>query len=377
MQPAFFRPLRRKGRRKRPGMRLGMLLLCPLVAAALAGCESLAYYAQAASGQLSLLGRRQPIEEVIEAPDTADALKSQLRLVLELREFARDFLQLPLHGQYGDYADLQRDFVVWNVLAAPELSLQEETWCFPLVGCVAYRGYFSEGAAREFAGQLVAQGFDTHVTGVAAYSTLGWMRDPVLNTFVMLPEPRLADLIFHELAHQLLFIPGDTLFNESFASTLAREGVRRWLLANGEPGQHASYLEELVRENDFLALLGRYRSELQRLYQSGESVTGKRHRKALLIGELRDDYQRLESGWGVGPVYRTWMDGPINNAKLNGVALYHQLVPPLQRQLAEEDGDLALFYRRCRELAELEIGARHRALMPSRPGEAPAGAPGI
>ncbi len=230
---------------------LRSLLLLPILAGMLAGCESLAYYAQAASGQWSLLSRRQPIEEVIAAPDTSEALSSQLQLVPALRDFARESLQLPLNGQFLDYADLQRDYVVWNVLAAPELSFQAETWCFPLVGCVAYRGYFSASAAREFAGDLAVRGYDTHVAGVAAYSTLGWMHDPVLNTFVMLPEPRLADLIFHELAHQLLFIPGDTGFNESFATTVAREGVRRRLHTRGEPDQYANYLAEIDRENDF------------------------------------------------------------------------------------------------------------------------------
>lgn len=337
-------------------------LVIPWLAAVLAGCETVGFYAQAASGQLSLLGKRQPIDELIVAPDTPALLRSQLELVLRLRDFAEDSLHLPLNDQYSDYADLQRDYVVWNVFVAPELSLQAKTWCFPIAGCVAYRGYFSEQAARNFADDMAAAGFDTYVAGVTAYSTLGWMRDPVLNTFVSLPEPQLADLIFHELAHQLLYVPGDTLFNESFATTVAVEGVRRWLHARGAAPEYARYLESLERQSDFTQLLARYRESLETVYRSDMGDAEKRREKTRLITELREEYPLLEQSWGGVPVYRAWIDGPVNNARLNAVSLYHGLVPALQRLLAGEDGDLPAFYRRCRQLAELDTAARRERL---------------
>jgi predicted aminopeptidase len=358
-------PLRRRDSPRSlfgPGGWLQILLVVPCLAVLLPGCQTVSFYAQAASGQLSLLGKRQPIDNLITAPATPSALKRQLELVLELRAFAEDALQLPLNGQYRDYADLRRDYVVWNVFVAPELSLQPETWCFPIAGCVAYRGYFNEQSARDYADGMAARGFDTYVAGVTAYSTLGWMRDPVLNTFVFLPEPQLADLIFHELAHQLLYVPGDSLFNESFATTVAVEGVRRWLHARGAADQYATYLESLERQRDFVGLLARYRESLENVYLSDVVDTEKRREKTRLITSLRDDYAQLEESWGGVPVYRAWIDGPVNNAKLNAVSLYYGMVLPLQRLLAREDNDLPSFYRRCRQLAELDNGAR-RALL--------------
>ena len=371
VSPVSRAPRRRGSPGNRPGLRgwLQVLLVVPCLAAVLAGCETVGFYAQAASGQLSLLGRRQPIDELIAAPDTPAALKRQLELVLRLRDFAERSLHLPLNNQYGDYADLQRDYVVWNVFAAAELSLQPQTWCFPIAGCVAYRGYFNAQSAREYADSMAARGFDTYVSGVTAYSTLGWMRDPVLNTFIYLPEPQLADLLFHELAHQLLYVPGDTLFNESFATTVAVEGVRRWLHARGAADMYATYLESLDRQSDFVGLLARYRESLQGIYLADIGDAEKRREKARLIGELRAEYAQLEEGWGGVSPYRAWIDGPVNNAKLNAVSLYHGLVPPLQRLLAREHNDLPSFYQQCRQLAGLDTAARHERL------QAPGGEP--
>lgn len=324
----------------------------------LSGCETVGFYAQAAAGQLSLLGRREPIDGLIAAPGTPAALRRQLELVLQLRAFAKESLHLPLKDQYREYADLERDYVVWNVFVAPELSLQAKTWCFPVAGCVDYRGYFNEQSARNYADGMAARGFDTYVAGVTAYSTLGWMRDPVLNTFVFLPESQLADLIFHELAHQLLYVPGDTLFNESFATTVAVEGVRRWLHARGAVQEYAKYLERLERQRDFTDLLARYRALLEEVYLADTGEVEKRREKVRLIEKLREDYTQLEERWGDGPVYRAWIDGPVNNARLNAVSLYYGLVPGLQQLLAREHDDLPAFYRRCREIAGLDPPAR-------------------
>lgn len=271
-------------------------------------------------------------------------------------------MQLPVKNQYSDYIDLKRDFVVWNVFVAPELSLQAKTWCYPIVGCASYRGYFSESGARTYAEGMSAQGFDTHVGGVAAYSTLGWLNDPVLNTFVFRREPKLAELIFHELAHQLLYVPGDTAFNESFATTVAREGVRRWLLRQGDAQRYGAYQQTVQEQEDFVRLLSRYRDLLESVYASGSSDTGKRHRKAELITRLRQDYGSLERDSGGELPYAGWMAGPINNAKLNSVALYHDLVPGLENMLAEEGHQMSAFYSRCRELADLSPEMRLSSL---------------
>ena len=340
-------------------IRLSLLLILCLP---LAGCDSLGYYSQAVSGQLSVLSGRQAITEYIDDPDTHPNLQKQLSLVLELRAFAEIELQLPVEGQYSDYVDLDRDYVVWNVFAAPELSLQAKTWCYPIAGCAGYRGYFSEVDARAFAGRLAEQGFDTYVGGVAAYSTLGWLDDPILNTFVFREESQLADLIFHELAHKLLYVPGDSVFNESFATAVAREGVRRWMLRKGNEDEYPGYLEGVQQKEEFIKLVVRYREMLESIYQSSSGDDEKRRRKEELIDQLRGDYESLQQKEGGSLPYTGWMTAVINNAKLNSIAMYYDLVPALEKLLAEESFQLPGFYARCLELEELTPDERGRQL---------------
>ncbi|MFB3078000.1 MAG: aminopeptidase, partial [Lysobacterales bacterium] len=254
------------------------------------------------------------------------------------------------------------DYVVWNVFVAPELSLQAKTWCYPIVGCADYRGYFSENSARAYSDRMAARGFDTYVGGVSAYSTLGWLNDPVLNTFVFREELKLAELIFHELAHQLLYLPGDTMFNESFATTVAREGVRRWVLHQDDAGHYTSYQTRMQQHDDFIRLLGNYRDMLASVYESSSGDDVKRRGKAELINQLRQDYDSLLQEWGGSLPYTEWIAAPINNAKLNSVALYHNLVPGLERLLAEENYQLSNFYVRCRQLRKLTPAERRGRL---------------
>ena len=329
---------------------------------ALAGCESLGYYSQAASGQWSLLNDRQAIAQLIEDPNTPVDLKSQLQLVLELRAFAQSELLLPVEDQYSQYVNLERDAVVWNVFAAPELSLEPKTWCYPIAGCAAYRGYFNEPGAQDYAAKLADQGYDTYVGGVAAYSTLGWLNDPVLNTFVYWEESQLADLIFHELAHQLLYVPGDTLFNESFATTVAMEGVQRWMQSRNNTEQYEKYLQGRARQEDFIHLLGRYRERLVRVYEATSGDDEKRRRKEQQIRQLREEYKSLQQQWGDKRAYSAWMAAPINNAKLNSVALYFDWVPALERLLAKENYHLQKFYERCEQVADLRPNQRRELL---------------
>ncbi|MEH6583345.1 MAG: aminopeptidase [Halioglobus sp.] len=340
-------------------------ILWPLMAClllTLGACESLQFYSQAAAGQLSLMSNRESIKALIEDPDTSASLREKLELVLELRRFAQDELQLPVEGQYSHYVDLERDAVVWNVFVAPELSLEAKSWCYPIAGCAAYRGYFHEDSAREYAAEFAAQGFDTYVGGVAAYSTLGWLDDPVLSTFIHRQEAQLADLVFHELAHQVLYLPGDTRFNESFATAVAQEGVRRWMESRGDTEAFSHYIQERRRQDDFTQLVSRHRAALVKVYESELGESEKRALKSTRFEALRTDYASLQHEWGGSHDYSAWMAAPMSNAKLNSVALYYDLVPAFLNLLAEEENTLSEFYSRCQQFEGLDPAERYRQL---------------
>jgi predicted aminopeptidase len=336
---------------------LGLSIVLVLVA-----CESLGYYAQAAAGQLSLIRDARPINTLLDEPELSIGLRRQLGLVMELRTFAEAELALPVGSQYSQYANLERDSVVWNVFAAPSLHLEPKTWCYPLVGCSAYRGYFDERSALSYAGDLSEQGYDTYVGGVAAYSTLGWLNDPVLNTFIYREESQLADLVFHELAHQLLYVPGDTVFNESFATAVAMEGVRRWMLKRDNPAQYLRYLEGRSKQGQFIALIGRHRDRLAKLYESAADTHEQHRQKTLQISLLRDDFAILQQQWGDDESYSNWMAAPINNAKLISVGLYFDLLPGFQQLLSSSDSNLEKFYTNCQALAGLDYESRRAPL---------------
>ncbi|MCC2637451.1 MAG: putative aminopeptidase [Moraxellaceae bacterium] len=334
-------------------------LLLPLALCGLAGCQSAAYYAQAVQGQTSILVKRQPIPRLLAQPDTAPELRARLEAVQRIRAFAASQLGLPARRQYASYVELGRSYPVWSVTAAPELSLTPRTWCYWIVGCLSYRGFFDEATARRFARRLEAEGEEVYLGGVTAYSTLGWFRDPVLSSFARLPEPELAELIFHELTHQLLYVPGDTVFNESLAVAVAEEGLRRYSLQQGlDLGQ----LEQVRRrQREFVALVLEHRQRLETGLAAAPTDTEKRQAKAAFYAALRSDYAVLRQGWGGYAGYDAWFDG-LNNARLNSVATYYQLVPALRALLQEEGGNMARFLARCRALARLDIADRHRHL---------------
>ncbi|MDB5888475.1 MAG: hypothetical protein JWM03_1347, partial [Rhodocyclales bacterium] len=251
----------------------------------LSGCAGLGpgYYWQAMSGQMEMVRKTQPIEEVLAAPETTPAMRERLKLVGEIRAFASRELGLPDNDSYRRYADLGRASVVWNVFATPPLSMQPKTWCLPVAGCVGYLGFFSEATARARAAELKAEGMDVLVGGVPAYSTLGWFADPVLNTFVNWPEPDLARLIFHELAHQLIYAKGDTEFNESFAVTVEQAGVRRWFAQHGKQDAIAQLERSERISADFATLVLTHRDALIAIYQGTGSDAEKRVRKQAQI----------------------------------------------------------------------------------------------
>jgi predicted aminopeptidase len=355
-------------------------LLAPallLTVVAMSGCQSLSFYGQAVKGQYEIVTHEQKITKLLADPHTPAPLKARLELVERLRAFAAKDLQLPVDGHYEKYADLHRPFVVWNVEAAPEFSLEAKTWWYPFVGRLDYRGYFSERGAENYAASLRKKGYDTYVGGVVAYSTLGWFKDPVLNTFIFDPEPDLAETLFHELGHQRVFASGDTDFNEAFATTVGQEGARRWLRAEGDQAALEKYLAEIRRNDQFAHLIMATRARLETLYGDVHTPGGKikaaetkpsmppeemREQKEHILNVLRQEYQQLKEQWGGNTDYDNWFARPINNAKLNSVATYYDLVPAFERLLAQDGGDLGKFYEAADKLAHESKAERHRQL---------------
>ncbi len=328
----------------------------------LSGCTTIGYYAQAVGGHLEVMRLAAPIEERLREPDTPDLLRAKLARALAIREFASRELALPDNGSYRRYADLGRPFVVWNVVAAPEFSVEPLESCFPFAGCVSYRGYYSEGAARQYAAELAGKGYDVHVGGVPAYSTLGWFDDPVLSTFIQYPEAELARIVFHELAHQTVYLKGDTMFNESFASTVEEEGVRRWLEREGTPAQREAHAESRRRRLEFNAFIGKYRARLAAFYERPVPVEERRAGKERVFAELEDEYRALRISWGGFAGYDRLFARGANNALLASIASYAELVPAFRALLAQKRGDLAAFYDAARGLERLEKPERDARL---------------
>jgi predicted aminopeptidase len=371
-------------------MRFLRIFLLLAAAVFTGGCASLGYYSQAVVGQLDILARTRPITELLDdspaagtethhvAPPLAPAVKARLATVLRVRDFATHALALPDNGSYRVYADVDRTHVAWNVVATPEFSLTPMEWCFPVAGCVPYRGYFSRGRAQRFAEALKQKRLDVRVAGVAAYSTLGWFSDPVFSTQLRRSDTDIAALIFHELAHQKLYLRGDAAFNESFATAVEIEGVRRWLAHGNDAAALDNYLRDLTRQTEFVELLLKYRARLDALYASPlpddtENSVGdtpsRSHRgpaveesmrvaKARHFEALRAEYVLLRKQWGGYDGYDLWFAQGINNAHLASVGLYHQYVPAFQKLLASVHGDLPAFYQQARALSRLPAAER-------------------
>jgi len=343
--------------RRRPEIPLLWLPACLMLLLMLpvSGC----YYMQAIRGHSDLMSRRRPVEDVIADETTPAALKAKLELVRSARDFAVADLLLPDNDSYRSYADLDRQYVVWNVFAAPEFSLQPKTWCFPVAGCVAYRGYFSEDAARKFAAKLEARHYDVVVGGVPAYSTLGRFADPVLNTMLYWSDLDLVATIFHELAHQKLYVKGDSTFDESFASAVADIGVQRWLTSRGELQQFAAYNERKVLRNAMFELVAAARRRLQALYSSALDETVKRRQKQEILATLSADGQSLADTNGGSP---NWLAPPLNNARLVSLTLYEGRVDAFMQMYSACKEQLDCFYARANELARQDEPARSAAL---------------
>lgn len=325
---------------------------------ALLSCETVSYYTQAARGQLSIILEREDIERLLGEEELEDELRRKFELVLELREFAAEELALPVNDNYRTFVDVQREHVVWNVFAAPEFSTENVNWCYPIAGCVSYRGYFSELGATRYAQRLSAEGYDVYTGGVDAYSTLGWFDDSLLSTIVDRVDYQLAGLIFHELAHQVVYLAGDTTFNESFATAVEREGVRRWLQARGETELQAEALLNSERQAQFVAMVSTWRDEFDALYQQEIDVEQMRERKQELQQQLRLTYEQLKLEWEGYVGYDDWFSRSLNNAQLSTVSSYNDYVPAFDRMLLENGGDLESFYLQVGELSGQEEESR-------------------
>lgn len=334
---------------------LMLLFMLPLL-------RSLPFYWQAAAGHLSLLAAARPIDALLQDPGTADDLKHKLRKITQIREFAVRELGLPDNGSYREYVDIGRPAVAWNVVATSEFSLEPVEWCFPVAGCVNYRGYFNKDDAIAYAKILQDEGYDVHVSEVSAYSTLGWFGDPVLSSFIHSSELNLVRLIFHEFAHQAVYVKGDTQFNESFAVAVETEGVARWLSRHGSEAMRKTYFAYQGRKKDYLDLLTRYRTRLENLYASGAGAAAMRSEKARLFRELKDEFGMLKVGWGGYTGYDNWFNQRLTNAHLASIAAYHSLAPGFRALMARQTG-MQAFFDAARELAALPKPLREQRLL--------------
>jgi predicted aminopeptidase len=342
------------------------LTLAAVMLAALSGCTSTAYLLQAANGEWHVIHGRKPIVEVIDDPRTPEPLIRELADVREARDFASRELDLPDNDSYRTYVRIDRPYVVWNVVAAPVLSVQPKEWCFPIAGCVAYRGYFNEKRARDFAARLQQDGYDVVIEGVPAYSTLGKLPDPVMSTMMRYGSDELAAMIFHELAHQLLYVQNDSRFDEAFAVTVEDEGLNRWLEYKGRAARIAGLRKERAEDEQFVALLRRTRDQLAALYASGAPRAAKLQRKQQLFAELAVQIHALERRLGVRfPEYDAWIAQGLNNAELASVGTYNDCLPGFERLLRQENHDLPRFYDAARRLAREPKATRDAQLCPS------------
>ena len=319
------------------------------------GCESWKFYSQASLGQIDILSRSEDITRLLAGQQTPKLIRLKLEKILEIRAFASEKLNLPVGDNFSEYVSIDGRHVLWNVYASPRYSLSPLSWCFPFAGCVTYRGYFDEIDARQYARGLEEKGFDTYVGGVRAYSTLGWFDDVVLSTVLQQSEEELAALIFHELAHQVVYIPGDTQFNEGFATTVEQEGLQLWLAEKNSASSSvilSRAKEAAERRTDFVSLILETREILREVYESGMEKEKMEERKRIIQKELRIKYQSMKEGWGGYSGYDNWFSDGLNNAQISTVASYNNFVPGFKSIFIQENGEFLNFYERIDELSK-------------------------
>lgn len=329
--PRFFRPLH---------------LVIPLMGL-ITSCQTIHFYGQAMAGQMEIIHKSRSNQKIIANPSTDPSLRKKLEAVEEIRRYASEKLSLPGDESYAKYADLGRDHVVWVIYAAPEFSLDAKTWRYPAVGEMDYRGYFKAKDANTLADRLRSEGYDVCIGGVDAYSTLGWFHDPVLNTFVEYPDIDLAETIFHELSHRVVFRRGDTMFNESMANVVAEEGVRRWLRDHGRLEDLAKYEGRIVKRRQFYREIDHTRKRLEVLYASGKPDAEMRRAKAAILKDLQQQFRDLRQKWG-GQGLESWLNEDINNGHIVSLKIYADMMPHFQQLLDDCGGDMALFFKKAK-----------------------------
>jgi len=339
-----------------------MCFVVLITSISLSGCSDLSYYLQCVKGQLEIVSSARPIAQVITDPQTTTELRIKLEKIQKMRNFAVTELGLPDNDSYRRYADIGRPYVVWNVVATEEFSLLPKQWCFPIAGCLSYKGYFEQEQAEQLATRLQTEKYDVDLYGVQAYSTLNWFDDPVLNTFVASSDARLSGLLFHELAHQLIYIDNDSSFNEAFAMTVQIEGVHRWFQQHSEPEEWQQFLEHQRQSEVFQDFLRTTREQLSTLYQQDLPEEQMRNEKQLLISNALENFEELKESGQLGNGFDRWMSRGLNNARLAGIATYRELVPGFQTLLQQCLGDIHCFYQETRALSKLPKAERRKKL---------------
>lgn len=332
----------------------------------LSACSNLSYYLDAATGHLTLLNNAQPIDEILQQQNTDHKLRQQLIDFQQARDFASQYLYLPDNDSYREFSQLDRDYVVWNIVATNEFSTEPEEWCFLFVGCLTYRGYFEKHKVDAYAEELKQQQLDVYVSGVSAYSTLGWFDDPVVSSMLSDNEARRIGIVFHELAHQLMYRKGSTTFNESFARAVEEEGIKRWFEHNNKPLQLKQYKEDLVKSRQFQEMLLRTKNRLSALYSGNLTDQEKRQQKQQYLASIKQDYTRLKQQWGGYSGYDKWMDQELNNAHFVLVKTYHDLVPLFNNMLRQKENNLKAFYHEVKQLSELPDDKFERVILKKR-----------
>lgn len=324
----------------------------------LTGCGDLGYYLQCVTGHMAVMSNTRPINTLINDPETRPELRQQLEKVQAMRSFAVTELGLPDNNSYRRYADIGRPYVVWNLVASGEFSFQPKQWCFPVAGCVSYKGFFKQSEAEKLVAELRSQNLDVDLYGVEAYSTLNWFPDPVLNTFISSSETRLAGLLFHELAHQRVYVADDSAFNEAFAMTVQIEGVRRWLKQNARPEEWQRYLDQQTQGELFQEYLKTTREQLEQLYHQQLPEQEKRAEKQRLFAAALENFEKLKQSGQLDNRFDRWMAQGLNNARLAGIATYREFIPAFQTLLQQCGGKLDCFYAEVDKLGKLPHAER-------------------
>lgn len=338
------------------------VLFATVAMVASSGCSTIGYYSQAVGGHLKLMRARQPLEQVLADEATSPELRAKLQTLVDARNFAVTELGLPDNDSYSTFVETGRTAVTWNVVAASEFSVNPRTWCFPVAGCVSYRGYFDRADADAYAQGLAKENYDVTVGGASAYSTLGWFDDPILDTMLRGNDTRYVGTLFHELAHQVLYVKDDSNFNEAFASFVEQVGTRKWLEERGEEERIAQYDASLVRVEEFVNLLKVTRENLQQTFAKDLEEQLMRDEKAAVFEQMRAEYELLKETWNGYAGYDNWFKRDLNNARLVAVSTYRRFVPAFYAMYLEAGEDLQKFYDVARVTADLPATERRERL---------------